>query len=118
VARRRGIPVAIAVTLAVTALLLGMAAATRAEEPRTLEAVEIEGEVRLPQVLFITSRDVERPLDWLDHYAAAAPAEERPVRVFVVPAPLPSPVPGSVVDAPAGPTNTEEPHRSLQEESR
>ena len=35
--------------------------------PRRLEDIMIEGEVRLPQVLFITSRESRRPLDWLDH---------------------------------------------------
>jgi hypothetical protein len=59
--------------------------------PKTLQEITIEGEVRLPEVLFITSRDVERPLDWLAGYVdaedrAAAHAEHAPVRVYVLPA--------------------------------
>ena len=56
---------------------------------KTLEATRIEGEVRLPEVLFITSRDVERPLDELDAYlraeeAQAASLDDAPIRVHVV----------------------------------
>lgn len=57
---------------------------------KTLEDITIEGEVRLPEVLFITSRDVERPLDWLAGYlnaetGAAAQVDDAPVHVHVVP---------------------------------
>ena len=72
--------------------------------PKTLEEITIEGEVKLPEVLFITSRDIERPLDWLDGYlsaetSAAARAENAPVVVHVVPA---SPSDSAAVDAPVG----------------
>jgi hypothetical protein len=42
---------------------------------RTLEDVTIEGEVRLPQVLFISSRDAERPLEALAFFGPADPRE-------------------------------------------
>ncbi len=53
--------------LAATALVVAGAMPLAAESPpvRTLEDVTIEGEVRLPQILFISSRDTERPLDVL-----------------------------------------------------
>jgi hypothetical protein len=35
---------------------------------KTLDEITIEGEVRLPRVLFITSRETERPLDFLEEY--------------------------------------------------
>jgi len=38
----------------------------RAEDTKTLDDIQIEGEVRLPRVLFITSRETARPLDFLD----------------------------------------------------
>ena len=62
---------------AVAALLalLAHATLTRAEETRTLDEVEIEGEVRLPQVLFITSREADRPLDWLDTWSGPTAAD-------------------------------------------
>jgi hypothetical protein len=45
----------------------------RAPAPvKRLEATNIEGEVHLPQVLFITSRESVRPLDFLDFYADLA----------------------------------------------
>ena len=58
---------------------------------KTLRDINIEGEVKLPEVLFITSRDVERPLDWLDTYAraesdAASGKSDAPAVVHVVPA--------------------------------
>ncbi|MFN8178080.1 MAG: hypothetical protein U0167_09130 [bacterium] len=67
------------------------ATAKPAGSAKTIKEITIEGEVKLPEVLFITSRDVERPLDWLDAYAraetdAAAAAKDGPVRVHVVPA--------------------------------
>lgn len=66
-------------------------ASAQKSAPKTLEEITIEGEVRLPEVLFITSRDVERPLDWLEGYlnaekGAAARSSDAPVRVHVVPA--------------------------------
>jgi hypothetical protein len=75
--------------------------------PKTLEEITIEGEVRLPEVLFITSRDVERPLDWVDGYlsaeqGAAAHANDAPVHVHVVPvAPSDSAAVGADVGAEA-----------------
>jgi len=38
-----------------------------AEEPRTLDAITIEGEIAVPQVLFITARDQHRYSDGLHH---------------------------------------------------
>lgn len=35
---------------------------------KTLDEITIEGEVRLPRVLFITSRETHRPLDFLEEY--------------------------------------------------
>lgn len=71
------------------ALLLAVAPPAGAA-PRTLEEITIESEVRLPQSLFITSRESVRPLDWLEHYApptAAEVARETPLpsRIDVIP---------------------------------
>jgi hypothetical protein len=81
------------------ALLLPSARA--AAEARTLDEVEIEGEVRLPQVLFITSRESERPLDFLDAFAGPDAAEIaatawRPPNLYPVPA-------AEIAAGPAGP---------------
>lgn len=63
--------------LAASLAIAAPAGATDAADPgvKTLEAVNIEGELRLPQVLFITSRDSRRPLDYLEVYAAIGAAE-------------------------------------------
>ena len=91
-----------------------------AKAAKTLEEITIEGEVRLPEVLFITSRDVERPLDAVAAYLAAedslvAALDAAPVRVHVTPAvgsaaPL-DPMPTTDVPSPA-------PVRETQEEPR
>ncbi|HMB69838.1 MAG TPA: hypothetical protein VKU85_11020 [bacterium] len=102
-----------------TLVLLALAAIARAEpETRTLDAVTIEGEVRLPEVLFITSRDVARPLDWLDHYAgpsaeALAPRLPLPLEVHV---PRVDAVPNPEPEA-GDPSRSSEP-RSTEEEIR
>jgi len=50
----------------VAALPVGSAPSrTRDQAVRTLEAINIEGEIAVPQVLFITSRDVRRYRDGL-----------------------------------------------------
>ena len=76
--------------LIVPAVLAAVPAAApfpaHAEEVTTLEEISIEGEVRLPRVLFITSRDIARPLDFLDHYAPDPLA-------LLGPAPEPGPLP-------------------------
>ncbi len=41
----------------------GGTAAKHATRPRTLEAIRIEGEIPVPQVLFITARDQRRFMD-------------------------------------------------------
>lgn len=96
--RRRPWPVIVIITLAVTAIVLALATVVRSEE-RTLDAVEIEGEVRLPQVLFITSREVDRPMDWLEHYRVSPVADGAvPIELRVLPALPREEVPGSVLD--------------------
>lgn len=96
--RRRPWPVIVIITLAVTAIVLALATVVRSEE-RTLDAVEIEGEVRLPQVLFITSREVDRPMDWLEHYRVSPVADGAvPIELRVLPALPREEVPGSVPD--------------------
>lgn len=71
--RRR--PVLLAAAVAALLALLALTTFSRAEEPRTLDDIEIEGEVRLPQVLFITSREASRPLDWLDAWQEPTAAD-------------------------------------------
>jgi hypothetical protein len=71
---RRRLMLLVAGAVAVLALAV-FASLARAEEARTLDEVEIEGEVRLPQVLFITSREAERPLDWLEAWDTASAAD-------------------------------------------
>lgn len=51
--------------LAGCALLIVAGAASAKDEVRTLEAIQIEGEIAIPQVLFITSRDHPRFRDQL-----------------------------------------------------
>ena len=63
------------------------AAAAPASAVRTLEDVTIEGELRLPQVLFISSREAVRPLDALAFFG---PADPRAVA-------LATPLPGDIV---------------------
>ena len=84
--------------------------------PRRLEDIMIEGEVRLPQVLFITSRESRRPLDWLDHYAPPGAAEVAaatpvPSRIDVIP----SHDPADATDDPDASAASE--HPSVAEES-
>ena len=124
--------------LVATALALvawGSAPATAAAEERTLEEVEIEGEVRLPQVLFITSRDSDRPLDWLGAYqpapaAAVALDAYRPARIHVFPLGIPaliasadgsslaSPVAPVAPAAPAAPATPTAPSFEFETSSR
>ena len=120
VARRRSVRPHFVAAGCVTLILLALSAMARAEEePRTLDAVTIEGEVRLPEVLFITSRDVARPLDWLDHYSGPGCADlakeiDPPFDVTIVPAPAESP---DVVPESTDPPRSE-PIRSTEEETR
>lgn len=109
---KRRPPEHVVAALVLTVLLLLAAAVARAEDDRTLEAVTIEGEVRLPQVLFITSREVDRPMDWLDHYDVplAVPAAITPG--WAVLAAPDAPPPGIVA------TPAEEKPGSPQEDSR
>ena len=84
---RRG---AIAFAASFVAAAVIVAAAGAADVPRTLDEIMIEGELHLPQVLFITSRESARPLDWLEHYAApsafeVARATPFPSRIDVIP---------------------------------
>ena len=51
--------------VAVLAALLIASAAAAKDTDRTLEAIQIEGEIEVPQVLFITSRDHPRFRDGL-----------------------------------------------------
>ena len=53
---------------AIALIALPAAPATPSGEVKTLDEITIEGEVRLPRVLFITSRETERPLDFLEGY--------------------------------------------------
>lgn len=78
----------VAAVIGITAVFVALARA--AAPTKTLEEIAIEGEVRLPEVLFITSRDVRRPVDWLEQYlqeeeAAAARLNQMPLRVLVFP---------------------------------
>jgi len=103
------------------ALALGVPAGA-APAPRTLEEITIEGEVRLPQVLFITSRESTRPLDWLDHYAPPDAAEVArttplPSRIDVIPSSEPADV-HEDPDVSAAPRSTSEPEESTQESQR
>lgn len=115
-------------SLALLTLLLLASSVTAAEPPvKTLDAVTIEGEVRLPQVLFITSREGERPLEFLSMYAPATSLElgastVLPSTIRVVPevpvvrAPNPAEaaiedVPTPIPSAPVDDTTKEEVHR-------
>jgi hypothetical protein len=96
--------------------------AAAAPTPRTLDEITIEGEVRLPQVLFITSRESTRPLDWLEHYGpptAAEVARDTPLpgRIDVIPSAesadgIESP------DASAAPSITEDVEEPTKESQR
>jgi hypothetical protein len=55
----------IALSLPMFALVEARAAEETRDNVRTLEAIEIEGELAIPQVLFITSRDHPRHRDGL-----------------------------------------------------
>ena len=115
--------------LAIVAAVVGMAtvflAIARAEAPakpakrvqpaKTIEEITIEGEVRLPEVLFITSRDVQRPIDWLEEYlleeeAARLRLDQAPVRLLL----FPDAPPAQDVDL----DESFAPEREIQEESR
>lgn len=112
--------------IALAAALIGVAfvvitLAHGAESPagadKTLKEITIEGEVRLPEVLFITSRDVARPLDAVAGYlvtedSLTAALDHVPVRVHVAsgaaaPA-LPDPLQPTAVQSPAAVRETEE----------
>jgi len=89
----------------------------RAEEVKTLDDIRIEGEVRLPRVLFITSRETARPFDFLELClppGEGAPLPSGPVPVVGAPAEdvpgaaaAPAPEPDSSVPAPTDPSREE-----------
>lgn len=98
--------------VAAAACLVLPAAERRAEAGvKTLDEITIEGEVRLPRVLFITSRETERPLDFLEEYlppldaVANETTPSGPVPVMIAP---------PVDDA----TDKSETPRTPEEESR
>jgi hypothetical protein len=64
----------LAAALALTARPPAAAATPPPAAPavKTLDDIRIEGEIRLPRVLFLTSRETECPFDFLDHYRVAA----------------------------------------------
>lgn len=68
----RGVLLAVALALAAPPPAASAAPAPSAPVVKTLDDIRIEGEIRLPRVLFLTSRDTECPFDWLDHYRVAA----------------------------------------------
>jgi len=84
----RGAPfgAALAAALALAAPAVPAAAAPPPPAPavKTLDDIRIEGEIRLPRVLFLTSRETECPFDFLDHYrvAAAMPPVTEPLPVL------------------------------------
>lgn len=92
----------------------------RAEEVKTLDDIRIEGEVQLPRVLFITSRETVRPLDFLGLCLPPAEAEPLPAGpVPVVGAPAEA-VPGAAASpaAPASDSQVPAPTDTSPEESR
>jgi hypothetical protein len=110
-----------AFTLIPAAMLLA-ASASGAPAPRRLDEIMIEGEVRLPQVLFITSRESRRPLDWLDHYAPPSSAEVAattvlPSRIDVIPSQDPADVTADP-DASAAPNLPTDAEDSTMERQR
>jgi hypothetical protein len=95
---------AAAAAVGVGLVLVSLARADAPAPSKTLEEITIEGEVRLPEVLFITSRDVERPLDSLAGYlvaqdSLAARLDAAPLLLHVTPAAEAAP--------PEGPTQEE-----------
>ncbi|NNE43973.1 MAG: hypothetical protein HKN12_07175 [Gemmatimonadetes bacterium] len=113
-----------ALIAAATALLLPDSVAAEGDVT-TLEEISIEGEVRLPRVLFITSRDITRPLDYLDHYAVDPAAvfgpRPEPAPIAVLPGPLadagtPGTAAPGIAGAPTDPATTNSPsHRNPAE---
>jgi hypothetical protein len=104
----------------IATILLAPAAGKPA--PRTLDDIMIEGEVRLPQVVFITSREANRPLDWLDHYMPPGAAEVAAgaalaTRIDVIPSEDPADETESP-DAPAPPELPSEAEDSTKESHR
>jgi hypothetical protein len=89
----------------------------RAEEVKTLDDIRIEGEVRLPRVLFITSRETARPLDFLELCLPHAEGNALPTGpVPVVGAPAEA-VPGAAA-SPATDSSIPAPTDTSREESR
>jgi hypothetical protein len=111
-------------TIALVAAVIGittvfLAVARAAEPTKTLEEIAIEGEVRLPEVLFITSRDVQRPIDWLEEYlleeeTAATRLDQAQARLLVFPDT--APVPGTESENLGG--ESVAPGREIEEENR
>ena len=104
------------------AALTAAAPAPAAPTARTLDEITIEGELRLPQVLFITSRESVRPLDWLDHYAPPSAAEVArdtplPSRIHVIPSPEAADVGGDPPSA-SVPRSPREPEETTKETQR
>jgi hypothetical protein len=73
----RPAPAAVAAAALLIALsaLAAPAAAPRSARPRTLESITIEGEIAVPQVLFITARDARRFRDGTGASYQKGPAE-------------------------------------------
>lgn len=79
-----------------------------AAEVKTLDDINIEGEIRLPRVLFITSRETVRPLDFLGLCLPPAEGEAPPVGPVPVVGTPATAVPGSAgADAAAAATRTD-----------
>jgi hypothetical protein len=107
---------------AAAALAVPTSPAQAAGDVKTLDDIKIEGEVRLPRVLFITSRETVRPLDFLGLCLPPAEGEARPVGpVPVVGAPAEA-APGTAASpaesAPASDSQIPAPTDTSREESR
>ncbi|MEZ5064472.1 MAG: hypothetical protein R3B81_07025 [bacterium] len=110
VAMPAGLAPRIAFALVAAGALLWLLSTRAHAEERTIDDIEIEGEVRLPQVLFITSRESERPLDWLEGWAEAtaadialdawAPARLQVIPTGATPAAAPEEAPAPATDLP------------------
>lgn len=92
-----------------TAKVAGTAASTvRAAGPRRLEDIHIEGEVPVPQVLFITARDQRRFLEshhdmYLRTSRELGEMTPLPARVVLTPAPGATPASGMATPSGAAP---------------
>jgi hypothetical protein len=98
----------------------------RADEVKTLDDIRIEGEVRLPRVLFITSRETVRPLDFLGLCLPPSEGEELPTgpvpvigsAAEAVPGAAASPATAPSAPSPAADSSIPAPTDTSREESR